>query len=406
MDKSTQDQIKLQITQMASIVEGNFEIISNQIIRESDNSLSFFENAIFTLYGNANAASYQLGNPTTINQISIPSLMFNGINLVGNTDLVDNFSNLTGGVATIFVRKGNEFVRISTSLKNEQGNRMIGTSINSSHPAFAEVTKSNPRVFRGKVQLAGKDYMSIYKPILNAQQQTIGLLFVAYGLKDSYELIAEKLNAIRIGKQGKIVVLDKTNDKFIFGKDGKPSDYQYLQNLKQGTSIYHTINGEKYESYVDYNSSLDLYILVEVRLQDFMEANQKIGFIVIFGIIIVLAAILIASFLIIRLSLLNRLNGISKLLFDFLKFLNHETKTPPHLVRPKAEDEIGKMALAINQNIEITQQGLKQDETAITQSAKTAKTVEEGNLTARIIENPHNPQLVELKNVLNNMLDV
>uniref|UniRef100_UPI00047C63CB methyl-accepting chemotaxis protein n=1 Tax=Helicobacter rodentium TaxID=59617 RepID=UPI00047C63CB len=31
---------------------------------------------------------------------------------------------------------------------------------------------------------------------------------------------------------------------------------------------------------------------------------------------------------------------------------------------------------------------------------------ENGDLTARIIENPHNPQLIELKNVLNNMLDV
>ena len=50
--------------------------------------------------------------------------------------------------------------------------------------------------------------------------------------------------------------------------------------------------------------------------------------------------------------------------------------------------------------------GLKKDEIAIAQSAQTAKEIEAGNLTARIIENPHNPQLIELKNVLNNMLDV
>ena len=64
------------------------------------------------------------------------------------------------------------------------------------------------------------------------------------------------------------------------------------------------------------------------------------------------------------------------------------------------------MAKAINENIEKTKQGLEQDQKAISQSAQTAKAVENGDLTARIIENPHNPQLIELKNVLNNMLDV
>ena len=71
-----------------------------------------------------------------------------------------------------------------------------------------------------------------------------------------------------------------------------------------------------------------------------------------------------------------------------------------------SNDEIGSMAKAINENIEKTKQGLEQDQKAISQSAQTAKAVENGDLTARIVENPHNPQLIELKNVLNNMLDV
>ena len=49
---------------------------------------------------------------------------------------------------------------------------------------------------------------------------------------------------------------------------------------------------------------------------------------------------------------------------------------------------------------------MQQDSKAITQAAQTAKAVENGDLTARITENPNNPQLIELKDVLNNMLDV
>ncbi|WP_290881195.1 Cache 3/Cache 2 fusion domain-containing protein [Helicobacter sp.] len=406
MDRFTQSQLELQINQMGHIIEGNFEVVSNQIIKEADNSLNFFENDFSTRYGETRANSYRLGNFTTINQKSVPSLMFNGINLVGDTDLVDNFSKLTGGVATIFVRNdNNEFVRISTSLKDEAGNRVVGTSINASHPAYAEMTKSNPSIFRGKVRLVGRDYMSIYKPILDENKQTIGILFVAYNLKDFYDLITQKLSNMHIGKEGKITILDKKNDSFIFGKTGKPSDYPYLQDLKTG-EIDYAANGNEYKSYVDYNDTLDLYILTEVLLKDFTETNEKIELLIVASIIIILLALLLASFLIIKFSLLSRINSISELLFDFLKYINHETPNPPLLTKPKAEDELGVMRIAINKNIEKVQHGLEKDKIAIAQSAQTAKTIEEGDLTARIVENPHNPQLIELKNVLNNMLDI
>ncbi|TLD94383.1 methyl-accepting chemotaxis protein, partial [Helicobacter jaachi] len=60
---------------------------------------------------------------------------------------------------------------------------------------------------------------------------------------------------------------------------------------------------------------------------------------------------------------------------------------------------------AINQNIEQTNKNLDQDTKAIEQSAQTAKEIESGNLTARITAIPANPQLIQLKEVLNRMLD-
>ncbi len=304
------------------------------------------------------------------------------------------------------MRKDDEFIRIATSLKDESGNRMVGTSLNSSHPAFADMTKANPTIFRGKVRLVGRDYMSVYKPIINGNNQTIGILFVAYDLRNFYQLISSKLQGIQIGKNGKILILDKTNNTFIVGANGAPKDYPYLQNLKPKTSIQYTKNGNNYESYVDYNSSLDLYILAEILKADFTEENNKVSFTIIFGIVLMLLLSLISSFMIMKFSLLNRINGIADLLFGFLKYLNYETPNPPLLTKPKAEDEIGMMRLAINQNIQNVQQGLDEDKKAVEQSIQTAKAVENGDLTARIIENPHNPQLIELKNVLNNMLDV
>ncbi|TNH31888.1 methyl-accepting chemotaxis protein, partial [Campylobacter helveticus] len=64
------------------------------------------------------------------------------------------------------------------------------------------------------------------------------------------------------------------------------------------------------------------------------------------------------------------------------------------------------MAKAINENILATKQGLDQDKQAVKESVETVGIVENGNLTARITANPRNPQLIELKNVLNDLLDV
>ncbi|TLE00513.1 methyl-accepting chemotaxis protein, partial [Helicobacter bilis] len=52
-----------------------------------------------------------------------------------------------------------------------------------------------------------------------------------------------------------------------------------------------------------------------------------------------------------------------------------------------------------------TKLGLEQDSKAVVQAVETAKTIEAGDFRARITETPHNPQLNELKNVLNHMLD-
>ncbi len=118
-------------------------------------------------------------------------------------------------------------------------------------------------------------------------------------------------------------------------------------------------------------------------------------------VMIVLGAI--AIFFIIR-FFINPVNIIKESLVAFFKYLNHETNTAPAMLHIKTKDEIGVMAQAINENIEKTKIGLEQDSKAVAQSVQTAKTIESGDFTARITETPHNPQLNELKEVLNHML--
>ena len=104
-------------------------------------------------------------------------------------------------------------------------------------------------------------------------------------------------------------------------------------------------------------------------------------------------------------NLVSSVRVVQTNLRNFFAFIRDSSAHNP-MISLQSNDEFGLMVKEINANVEDIKKGLEQDSNAIKQSAETAKAVENGDLTARIIENPHNPQLVELKNVLNKMLDI
>ncbi|EAI4349639.1 methyl-accepting chemotaxis protein [Campylobacter jejuni] len=123
---------------------------------------------------------------------------------------------------------------------------------------------------------------------------------------------------------------------------------------------------------------------------------------VIVGIIAIIIALILIRFLISR--SLSPLAAIQTGLTSFFDFINHKTKNVS-TIEVKSNDEFGQISSAINENILQTKKGLEQDNQAVKESVETVHVVESGNLTARITANPRNPQLIELKNVLNRLLD-
>ncbi|EHY1195069.1 methyl-accepting chemotaxis protein [Campylobacter coli] len=124
---------------------------------------------------------------------------------------------------------------------------------------------------------------------------------------------------------------------------------------------------------------------------------QVIALIVMISISIILLYFIVSKYL-------SPLAAIQTGLTSFFDFINHKTKNVS-TIDVKTNDEFGQISKAINENILATKQGLEQDAKAVKESVETVGVVESGNLTARITANPRNPQLIELKNVLNRLLD-
>ncbi|QPF73085.1 HAMP domain-containing protein [Roseateles sp. DAIF2] len=115
-----------------------------------------------------------------------------GPKLNDNFTQVDKFAGTTGGVATVFAAKGDDFLRITTSLKNDKGERAMGTLLGKQHPAYASVSAGQS--YAGRAVLFGRAYMTYYEPIKNDAGKLVGLLFIGFDL-DAFEGAIGKMAA-------------------------------------------------------------------------------------------------------------------------------------------------------------------------------------------------------------------
>ncbi|MEQ1772973.1 MAG: methyl-accepting chemotaxis protein [Burkholderiales bacterium] len=112
--------------------------------------------------------------------------------LSGNTLLnlnyrdIDRFSANTGATATLFVASGDDFVRIATSVKNQNGERVVGTVLDRSHPGYQLLRAGQS--YTGYATLFGKQYMTKYEPIRDSAGHVIGVLFVGLDVSGIFTL--------------------------------------------------------------------------------------------------------------------------------------------------------------------------------------------------------------------------
>ena len=111
-----------------------------------------------------------------------PGLLCGSTLLNMNYEEIDRFSAGTGATATLFVASGEDFVRIATSVKNQNDERAVGTMLERSHPGYGSLRSGQP--YTGYATLFGKQYMTRYEPIRDRAGGVIGVLYVGLDVSD------------------------------------------------------------------------------------------------------------------------------------------------------------------------------------------------------------------------------
>jgi methyl-accepting chemotaxis protein len=136
-----------------------------------------------------------------------PEVILNDVRLNGNFALVDQYTQMTvGNVATVFARTGDDFIRVTTSLKKQDGSRAYGTLLDRTHPAYPLLLQG--KSYTGLASLFGKEYMTHYEPVTVAGR-VVAVLFIGYDANKQIVALKDKIRALNLGKTGYFLAMDK-----------------------------------------------------------------------------------------------------------------------------------------------------------------------------------------------------
>jgi len=119
----------------------------------------------------------KISGTDTAGDKTVPALFFGDRKINNNFDVVDAIRKAHNATATVFVKDGDEFVRVSTNVLTPEGKRGVGTQL-ARNAAYAAVSKGDK--FCGAVDVLGTMFDTCYHPIKGADGKIIGLAYIGH----------------------------------------------------------------------------------------------------------------------------------------------------------------------------------------------------------------------------------
>ncbi|KVC43432.1 methyl-accepting chemotaxis protein [Burkholderia diffusa] len=197
------DEAHARIADKEQSIRAMVEMFDKALSAEATRSMALFASFLPADFALDPARTVDIGG------VAAPTLSAGGQALDLDYAIPDQFLKKSGAIATIFARDGDDFVRITTSLKKQDGTRAIGTRLDRAGPAYAPLVAG--RSYTGLAKLFGRPYITQYKPVTDAAGRVIGALFVGLDVGAELQVVQDGIRALKIGENGYYFVLDASS---------------------------------------------------------------------------------------------------------------------------------------------------------------------------------------------------
>lgn len=206
LEREIKDGVLTTVEQNVQLAMNTVKLFEKDNVSSAELIMSVFKEMIGKI-----STNHQMSKTDKYEAIDLISQ--NGI-LNNNYDILDKFNKATkGGISTIFAKSGDNFLRVSTSVTKADGSRAVGTMIDKNGQAYKNII--NKERYIGVVNLFGRNYMSIYDPIIE-NNEVIGILFVGYDPTEGLNNMKKTFSEIKLGKHGYFSLYNTKTGKFDF----------------------------------------------------------------------------------------------------------------------------------------------------------------------------------------------
>ncbi|GHP67243.1 chemotaxis protein [Helicobacter pylori] len=268
--------------------------------------------------------------------------------------------------------------------------------------------------------------VDILLPLLNENaKEVVGALMVFFSIDSfSNEITKNRSDLFLIGTKGKVLLSankslqDKsiaeiyksvpkaTNEVMAILENGSKATLEYLDPFSHKENFLAVETFRMLGKTAEGKDNLNWMIALIIEKDKVYEQVGSVRFVVIVASTIMVLALIIAITLLMLAIVSNRLEVVSSTLSHFFKLLNNQANSSDiKLVEAKTNDELGRMQTAINKNILQTQKTMQEDKQAVQDTIKVVSDVKKGNFAVRITAEPTSPDLKELRDALNGIMD-
>lgn len=145
-----------------------------------------------------NYAKLYFGDLTLQRGVMVDS---NGEPIEGRNEMVDNIRDELGVIATVFVKEGDDYRRITTNVMDANGKRAVGTFLGKASAAYDSM--ENGQLYMGQANILGVPYQTAYDPFKDSSGKVIGIYFIGIQKSEINAFLSGELNQLL----GKLVIM-------------------------------------------------------------------------------------------------------------------------------------------------------------------------------------------------------
>jgi len=263
--------------QIESNLEQGVQSISKMFDREASLKLDIvksnlevttaaFQASDFEILSNTFDTKIENQNTGNIHLSKLKEWSLNGERVYEDEQFVDSLQNMLGGTVTIFQKVDSGFVRISTNVLRDDGQRAVDTYIPLESPVSQHAL--NGETFYGRAVVVDDWYVTAYKPIFH-DNEVVGMIYVGDKEKDLDEL-KTILYELEIGKSGYPFVFDKEGNLLIHPDSDREGEFWGDSTLfnrvrdKQKGVIQYMYQGEEKTMAFDYFDQFEFYVAASI----------------------------------------------------------------------------------------------------------------------------------------------